>query len=30
MKLKNFPLSLRQVLDDIALCLVFFTRLPLP
>ncbi|MDX8538191.1 adenosylcobinamide-GDP ribazoletransferase [Mesorhizobium abyssinicae] len=30
MKLKNFPLSLRQVLDDIALCLVFFSRLPLP
>ncbi|RVC41426.1 adenosylcobinamide-GDP ribazoletransferase, partial [Mesorhizobium sp. M4B.F.Ca.ET.088.02.2.1] len=30
MKLQNFPLSLRQVLDDIALCLVFFTRLPLP
>lgn len=30
MKLQNFPLSLRQVLDDIALCLVFFSRLPLP
>ncbi|MBN9217004.1 MAG: adenosylcobinamide-GDP ribazoletransferase [Mesorhizobium sp.] len=30
MKLPNLTLSPRQVLDDIALCLVFFTRLPLP
>ena len=30
MKLQNLTLSLRQILDDIALCLVFFTRLPLP
>ncbi|MER9135519.1 adenosylcobinamide-GDP ribazoletransferase [Mesorhizobium sp. M0830] len=30
MRLRNFSLSPRQVLDDIALCLVFFTRLPLP
>lgn len=30
MKLRNSTLSPRQVLDDIALCLVFFTRLPLP
>jgi adenosylcobinamide-GDP ribazoletransferase len=29
-KLPNMALSPRQVLDDIALCLVFFTRLPLP
>src|SRR6476660_8768609 len=27
---KNISLSPRQILDDIALCLVFFTRLPLP
>lgn len=30
MKLPNMTLSPRQVRDDIALCLVFFTRLPLP
>lgn len=30
MKLPKITLSPRQVLDDIALCLVFFTRLPLP
>lgn len=30
MKFKNLALSPRQVVDDIALCLVFFTRLPLP
>lgn len=30
MKFRNLTLSPRQVLDDIALCLVFFTRLPLP
>ena len=30
MKLPNLTLSPRQILDDIALCLVFFTRLPLP
>lgn len=30
MKLPTIPISPRQVLDDIALCLVFFTRLPLP
>ncbi|WP_192180944.1 adenosylcobinamide-GDP ribazoletransferase [Mesorhizobium amorphae] len=30
MKLRNLTLSPRQILDDIALCLVFFTRLPLP
>ncbi|TGQ94285.1 adenosylcobinamide-GDP ribazoletransferase [Mesorhizobium sp. M8A.F.Ca.ET.208.01.1.1] len=30
MKLPRITLSPRQVLDDIALCLVFFTRLPLP
>ncbi|CAN7662642.1 adenosylcobinamide-GDP ribazoletransferase [Mesorhizobium amorphae] len=30
MKLRNSTLSPRQILDDIALCLVFFTRLPLP
>ena len=30
MKLQNLTLSPRQILDDIALCLVFFTRLPLP
>src|SRR5438445_10357689 len=27
---RNILVSPRQVLDDIALCLVFFTRLPLP
>jgi adenosylcobinamide-GDP ribazoletransferase len=27
---QNMSLSPRQILDDIALCLVFFTRLPLP
>ena len=27
---QNTSLSPRQILDDIALCLVFFTRLPLP
>ncbi|KAA3449109.1 adenosylcobinamide-GDP ribazoletransferase [Mesorhizobium sp. SARCC-RB16n] len=30
MKLPRITLSPRQALDDIALCLVFFTRLPLP
>ncbi|TPL95500.1 adenosylcobinamide-GDP ribazoletransferase [Mesorhizobium sp. B2-3-12] len=30
MKLPRIALSPRQILDDIALCLVFFTRLPLP
>ncbi|TPK21116.1 adenosylcobinamide-GDP ribazoletransferase [Mesorhizobium sp. B2-5-9] len=30
MKLPKITLSPRQVLDDIALCLLFFTRLPLP
>ncbi|RUW81808.1 adenosylcobinamide-GDP ribazoletransferase, partial [Mesorhizobium sp. M8A.F.Ca.ET.059.01.1.1] len=30
MKLPRITPSPRQVLDDIALCLVFFTRLPLP
>ncbi|RVD72847.1 MAG: adenosylcobinamide-GDP ribazoletransferase [Mesorhizobium sp.] len=30
MKLQNMTLSPRQILEDIALCLVFFTRLPLP
>lgn len=30
MKLPNIRLSPRQIVDDIALCLVFFTRLPLP
>ncbi|MFB9978414.1 adenosylcobinamide-GDP ribazoletransferase [Mesorhizobium kowhaii] len=30
LKLRNLSLSPRQILDDIALCLVFFTRLPLP
>ncbi|MBZ9720636.1 adenosylcobinamide-GDP ribazoletransferase [Mesorhizobium sp. AD1-1] len=30
MKFGNLALSPRQVVDDIALCLVFFTRLPLP
>ena len=30
MKLPNLTLSPRQILDDIALSLVFFTRLPLP
>ncbi|MER9376623.1 adenosylcobinamide-GDP ribazoletransferase [Mesorhizobium sp. M0491] len=30
MKFRNLALSPRQVVDDIALCLVFFTRLPLP
>ncbi|MBZ9797978.1 adenosylcobinamide-GDP ribazoletransferase [Mesorhizobium sp. ES1-4] len=30
MKLPRITLSPRQILDDIALCLVFFTRLPLP
>ncbi|TPL01658.1 adenosylcobinamide-GDP ribazoletransferase [Mesorhizobium sp. B2-4-14] len=30
MKLPNLTLSPRQILDDVALCLVFFTRLPLP
>jgi adenosylcobinamide-GDP ribazoletransferase len=30
MKFKNLALSPRQIVDDIALCLVFFTRLPLP
>ncbi|WP_027145311.1 adenosylcobinamide-GDP ribazoletransferase [Mesorhizobium sp. WSM3626] len=30
MKRPRITLSPRQVLDDIALCLVFFTRLPLP
>ncbi|TPM30625.1 adenosylcobinamide-GDP ribazoletransferase [Mesorhizobium sp. B2-3-5] len=30
MKLPNMTLSPRQILDDVALCLVFFTRLPLP
>ncbi|MBZ9673719.1 adenosylcobinamide-GDP ribazoletransferase [Mesorhizobium sp. B2-1-8] len=30
MKFRRITLSPRQVLDDIALCLVFFTRLPLP
>ncbi|TPK17186.1 adenosylcobinamide-GDP ribazoletransferase [Mesorhizobium sp. B2-5-7] len=30
MKLPKITLSPRQVVDDIALCLVFFTRLPLP
>ncbi|RWP09437.1 adenosylcobinamide-GDP ribazoletransferase [Mesorhizobium sp.] len=30
MKFRNLALSQRQVVDDIALCLVFFTRLPLP
>ncbi|MEP6566273.1 MAG: adenosylcobinamide-GDP ribazoletransferase, partial [Mesorhizobium sp.] len=30
MKLQNMNLSPRQIVDDIALCLVFFTRLPLP
>ncbi|TIW32819.1 MAG: adenosylcobinamide-GDP ribazoletransferase, partial [Mesorhizobium sp.] len=30
LKLKDMPPSPRQALDDIALCFVFFTRLPLP
>ncbi|RUU73345.1 adenosylcobinamide-GDP ribazoletransferase, partial [Mesorhizobium sp. M7A.T.Ca.TU.009.01.3.1] len=30
MKFRNLALSPRQVVDDTALCLVFFTRLPLP
>jgi adenosylcobinamide-GDP ribazoletransferase len=30
LKLQNMNRSPRQILDDIALCLVFFTRLPLP
>lgn len=30
MKLQNMKLSPRQLVDDIVLCLVFFTRLPLP
>lgn len=30
LKLRSLTLSPRQVLDDLALCLVFFTRLPLP
>ncbi|RUT82695.1 MULTISPECIES: adenosylcobinamide-GDP ribazoletransferase [unclassified Mesorhizobium] len=30
MKFRNLAPSPRQVVDDIALCLVFFTRLPLP
>ncbi|TPK66911.1 adenosylcobinamide-GDP ribazoletransferase [Mesorhizobium sp. B2-4-15] len=30
MKLPNLTLSPRQIFDDVALCLVFFTRLPLP
>ncbi|RVA43549.1 adenosylcobinamide-GDP ribazoletransferase, partial [Mesorhizobium sp. M7A.F.Ca.CA.004.09.1.2] len=28
MKFRNLALSPRQVVDDTALCLVFFTRLP--
>ena len=30
LKLRSLTLSPRQILDDVALCLVFFTRLPLP
>ncbi|MGX9572073.1 adenosylcobinamide-GDP ribazoletransferase [Mesorhizobium sp. f-mel] len=30
LKLKDMPPSLRQALDDIALCVLFFSRLPLP
>jgi len=30
MKFRNLTLSPRQILGDVALCLVFFTRLPLP
>ncbi|MBZ9675962.1 adenosylcobinamide-GDP ribazoletransferase [Mesorhizobium sp. ES1-1] len=30
LKLRSVSLSPRQIVDDIALCLVFFTRLPLP